>query len=166
MLLNNPPADYRYETLVSHFRELNIRLQEHRERSRPYIPRKLNPLPHVGPVYMRTTEREKKPPSPTRGRSPPEKPQPVGDPMDLSNQRRYNHPNYRKDNNQCFRCGSSTHYLRDCPEPDTRPTKFRHAALTYSPRRHSRQSSPRSLVPNRSDSRNSTRHQENGVSLS
>jgi hypothetical protein len=86
--------------------------------------------------------------------------------MDLSNQRRYNRPNYRRENNQCFRCGLSTHYLRDCPEPDTRPAKFRHAAITYSPRRPSRQTSSQSPTSSRPGSRNSWRGQENGASLS
>lgn len=166
MLLNNPPADYSYHTLVSHFRELDIRLQEYRERSRPYIPKRPNPMPRMAPVYTQITGRERKSPSPRRGRSPPKKTQPPGDPMDLSNQRRYNRPNYRRENNQCFRCGSSTHYLRDCPEPDTRPTKFRHAAIPQSPYRYSRYSSPRPPVSNRSDSRDSRKPQENGASLS
>jgi hypothetical protein len=39
MLLNNPPADYSYYTLVSHFRELDIRLQEYREGVDPISPR-------------------------------------------------------------------------------------------------------------------------------
>ncbi|KAG7002905.1 hypothetical protein FocnCong_v000908 [Fusarium oxysporum f. sp. conglutinans] len=175
MLLNNPPADYSYHTLVSHFRELDIRLQEYRERSRPYAPKRSNPTPHRGPTYIRPEEHERRAPSPRknqkshsprRGRSPPENRQPAGDPMDLSNQRRYNRPNYRRENNQCFRCGSSTHYLRNCPEPDTRPANFRHAAIPRSPRRYSRHSSPRPPISNRSESRDSRKHQENGVSLS
>uniref|UniRef100_A0A0D2YKU3 RNA-directed DNA polymerase n=1 Tax=Fusarium oxysporum (strain Fo5176) TaxID=660025 RepID=A0A0D2YKU3_FUSOF len=137
MLLNNPPADYSYNTLVSHFKELDIRLQEYREKSRPYIPKRSNPIPRVGPTRTRAERQERKSPSPRRGRSPPENPQLAGDPMDLSNQRRYIRPNYRRENNQCFRCGSSSHYLRDCPEPDTRPAKFRHAAIPQSPYRYS-----------------------------
>ncbi|KAF6520478.1 hypothetical protein HZS61_016895 [Fusarium oxysporum f. sp. conglutinans] len=166
MLLNNPPADYSYNTLVSHFKELDIRLQEYREKSRPYIPKRSNPIPRVGPTRTRAERQERKSPSPRSGRSPPENPQLAGDPMDLSNQRRYIRPNYRRENNQCFRCGSSSHYLRDCPEPDTRPAKFRHAAIPQSPYRYSRHSSPRSPASDRSDSRNSRRHQENGASLS
>ncbi|KAH7459503.1 hypothetical protein FOMA001_g20034 [Fusarium oxysporum f. sp. matthiolae] len=49
MLLNNPPADYSYNTLVSHFKELDIRLQEYREKSRPYIPKRSNPIPRLFP---------------------------------------------------------------------------------------------------------------------
>ncbi|KAH7478061.1 hypothetical protein FOMA001_g9035 [Fusarium oxysporum f. sp. matthiolae] len=80
MLLNNPPADYSYHTLVSHFRELDIRLQEYRERSRPYAPKRSNPTPHRGPTYIRPEEHERRAPSPRkepevplprRGRSPP-----------------------------------------------------------------------------------------------
>ncbi|KAJ0134012.1 Biofilm regulator 1 [Fusarium oxysporum f. sp. albedinis] len=166
MLLYNPPADYSYQTLVSHFRGLDIRLQEHRERTRPYISRKPTTTAYVRPTYIQTTRQERKSSSPRRGRSPPERAQPSGDPMDLSNQRRYQRPSYRRENNQCFRCGSSTHYIRDCPEPDTRPAKFRHAAITYSPRHPSRQESPKSPTSSRSDSRNSQIYQENGASLS
>jgi hypothetical protein len=167
MLLYNPPANYSYNTLVSHFREMDIRLQEHRERTRPRTFNKSNSTPRTTLVTVPLpTGSRKKSPSPRRGRSPPENRQHPGEPMDLSNQRRYNRPNTRRENNQCFRCGSNSHYLRDCPEPDTRPIKFRQAAITYSPPRNSRRPSPRSPVSNRSDSRNSLRYQENGVSLS
>jgi hypothetical protein len=166
MLLHNPPADYSYDTLVSHFQELDTRLREHRERTRPYTSKKQTATPYIRPARYQTTRQERKSPSPRRGRSPPERAQPSGDPMDLSNQRRYQRPSYRRENNQCFRCGSSTHYIRDCPEPDTRPAKFRHAAITYSPRHPSRQESPKSPTSSRSDSHNSQIYQENGASLS
>lgn len=79
--------------------------------------------------------------------------------MDLSNQRRP--PTLdRQSNNLCYRCGSNSHYIRDCPKPDTRRTQFRSAALdrrgspaTRSPTLSPRQSSP---SPDRT---------ENGVSL-
>ncbi|KAL9564025.1 hypothetical protein ACKAV7_011799 [Fusarium commune] len=164
MLLHNPPADYSYHTLISHFRGLDIRLQEHRERIRPYISRKPTTTAYVRPVQ--TTRQERKSPSPRRGRSPPERAQPSGDPMDLSNQRRYQRPSYRQENNQYFRYSSSTHYIRDCPKPDTRPAKFRHAAITYSLRHPSRQESPKSPISSRSNSHNSQIYQENGASLS
>ncbi|KAH7461732.1 hypothetical protein FOMA001_g18901 [Fusarium oxysporum f. sp. matthiolae] len=166
MLLNNPPADYSYNTLVSHFKELDIRLQEYREKSRPYIPKRSNPIPRVGPTRTRAERQERKSSRPVGVEAAPENPQLAGDPMDLSNQRRYIRPNYRRENNQCFRCGSSNHYLRDCPEPDTRPAKFRNAAIPQSPYRYSRRSSPKSPTSNRSDSCGSQRHQENGASLS
>ncbi|RKK06311.1 hypothetical protein BFJ65_g18835, partial [Fusarium oxysporum f. sp. cepae] len=167
MLLTNPPTDYNYHTLVTHFQNLDIRLQEHREGNRLRFPFK-KPAQGPGKVVtpLRQEARKIKSSSPRRGRSPPENRQPAGDPMDLSQQRRYNRPNYRRENNQCFRCGSSNHYLRDCPEPDTRPAKFRNAAIPQSPYRYSRHSSPKSPTSNRSDSCGSQRHQENGASLS
>ncbi|KAG7406774.1 hypothetical protein Forpe1208_v005316 [Fusarium oxysporum f. sp. rapae] len=167
MLLTNPPTDYNYHTLVTHFQNLDIRLQEHREGNRLRFPFK-KPAQGPGKVVtpLRQEARKIKSSSPRRGRSPPENRQPAGDPMDLSQQRRYNRPNYRRENNQCFRCGSSNHYLRDCPEPDTRPAKFRNAAIPQSPYRYSRRSSPKSPTSNRSDSCGSQRHQENGASLS
>ncbi|GKU11187.1 unnamed protein product, partial [Fusarium langsethiae] len=166
MLLYNPPADYRYKTLVSHFQELDTRLREHRERTRLHSFRRPTTTPSTRPTHPQTTRQERKSPSPHRGRSPPGDKQPAGDPMDLSNQRRYNRPNPRRENNQCFRCGSSTHYLRDCPEPDTRPARLRQAVLAYSPHRSSRRPSPPSSTSSRSSSRNSRKHPENGASLS
>ncbi|KAH7492803.1 hypothetical protein FOMA001_g2147 [Fusarium oxysporum f. sp. matthiolae] len=150
MLLTNPPTDYNYHTLVTHFQNLDIRLQEHREGNRLRFPFK-KPAQGPGKVVtpLRQEARKIKSSSPRRGRSPPENRQPAGDPMDLSQQRRYNRPNYRRENNQCFRCGSSNHYLRDCPEPDTRPAKFRNAAIPQSPYRYSRRSSPKSPTSNR-----------------
>ncbi|KEY74877.1 hypothetical protein S7711_09667 [Stachybotrys chartarum IBT 7711] len=121
MLLNNPPADYGYQTLVKHFQNLDIRLQEHHEGSRLRQHYGRNPFRPGKGIGSPLRERaNRKSPSPPRGRSPP-KDLPAGDPMDLSNQRRPRNPNYRRENNQCFRCGSSTHYIRGCPEPDTRP---------------------------------------------
>ncbi|KAG7003723.1 Transposon Tf2-9 polyprotein [Fusarium oxysporum f. sp. conglutinans] len=38
MLLTNPPTDYNYHTLVTHFQNLDIRLQEHREGNRLRFP--------------------------------------------------------------------------------------------------------------------------------
>jgi hypothetical protein len=43
-----------------------------------------------------------------------------GDPMDLSAQRTFQ-PNGRRERGECFRCGSKSHRVALCPEPDTRP---------------------------------------------
>ncbi|KFA54492.1 hypothetical protein S40293_09985 [Stachybotrys chartarum IBT 40293] len=129
MLLNNPPPDYGYQTLAKHFQNLDIRLQEHREGNRlrqHYSRNPLRPSRGTGSRVQEGTNR--KSPSPPRGHSPP-KDLPAGDPMDLSNQRRPRNPNYRRENNRCFRCGSSTHHIRSCPEPDIRPRQFRSAGI-------------------------------------
>nr|CEG03375.1 unnamed protein product [Fusarium acuminatum CS5907] len=160
MLVHNPPPSYEYHALATFLQELENRRRRFETNPQP-TPRRAN-----GPPKELYLENKKSSPPPRRGRSPPDNRPPAGDPMDLSNQRRYNRPNLRRENNQCFRCGSSTHYLRDCPEPDTRPANLRHAAITYSPRRPSRQTSPKSPTSSRSDSRESRRYQENGVSLS
>jgi len=41
------------------------------------------------------------------------------DPMDLSSQRAFT-PSGRKERGECFRCGSKSHRVAQCPEPDTR----------------------------------------------
>jgi hypothetical protein len=155
MLLHNPTPSREYHQFANHLQSLDNRYRQHQIQTRQ--PR---PAPKKESFPRRYS------PKPQRGRSPPTAPVPAGEPMDLGNQRRYNRPNRRRDNNQCFRCGSSNHYLRDCPEPDTRPTRLRQAALAYSPDCTSRRTSPRSPASSRSVSRNSRREQENGVSLS
>lgn len=155
MLLHNPTPSREYHQFANHLQTLDNRYRQHQIQTRQ--PRH---------THKKELPARRSSPRPQRGRSPPATPTPAGDPMDLSNQRRYNRPNLRRENNQCFRCGSSTHYLRDCPEPDTRPAKFRQATMAYSPHRISRQSSPRLTVFSRSNSRNSQRNQENGASLS
>jgi TolA-binding protein len=163
MLVHNPPPSYKYHDLAAFLQDLENRRRRFATELQP-APRRTNAPPKEYPLTPR-----KKSLSPRRGRSPPENRQPAEDPMDISNQRRYNRPNQRRENNQCFRCGSANHYLRDCPEPDTRPTRFRQAAFAYSPNRTSQPLSPHSPTSSRASSRRS-RHsrgrQENGVSLS
>ncbi|OBS16093.1 hypothetical protein FPOA_27763 [Fusarium poae] len=163
MLVHNPPPSYKYHDLAAFLQDLENRRRRFATELQP-APRRTNAPPKEYPLTPR-----KKSLSPRRGRSPPENRQPAEDPMDISNQRRYNRPNQRRENNQCFRCGSANHYLRDCPEPDTRPTRFRQAAFAYSPNRTSQPLSPHSPTSSRASSRRS-RHsrgrQENGIKLS
>jgi hypothetical protein len=117
MLLNNPAPDHSYDSLVAHYQSLDIRLREYRSYQNQTLP--AVPRSNLPPWPRRT--------SPPRGRSPPlprRAPPPAGDPMDLSNQRRPLGPN-RRENHLCYRCGSDTHYIRDCPEPDTRNMQAR-----------------------------------------
>jgi hypothetical protein len=158
MLLNNPPANYGYQTLVTHFQGLDIRLQEYRESSRLRQHYGRNPpRPGKGIGSQGQERANRKSPSPPRGRSPP-KDLPTGDPMDLSNQRRPRNPNRRKENHQCFRCGSPTHYLRNCPEPNTRPRQFRSAGIN--PVLDQSASPPRSCSCSRSRSRSQLHYPE------
>ncbi|KAG7418653.1 hypothetical protein Forpi1262_v016531 [Fusarium oxysporum f. sp. raphani] len=55
MLLTNPPTDYNYHTLVTHFQNLDIRLQEHREGNRLRFPFK---KPAQGPGKVVTPLRQ------------------------------------------------------------------------------------------------------------
>ena len=124
MCLHNPPLSRDYKSLVVHFQNLDTRYREHKD-----LIRSTDTWRKIQPV--RVTGRRKST-SPRRGRSPPtpRAPTPVGDPMDLNNQRRPFGPS-RKDNNLCFRCGSDNHFIRDCTKPDIRRTQLRSAAVQH-----------------------------------
>ena len=71
--------------------------------------------------------------------------QPAGDPMDLSTQR-YTRPS-DKEVGACYRCHQTSHRVRDCPYPDTRPLNIQNRDLIRRQRiqeiRVSRTPSPR-----------------------
>ena len=124
MLLNNEPASLEYHKYAEHLQRLENRLAFHRHQTAQRGPRP--GISHTQQPTRRTT-------SPPRGRSPPRAPALApanrGEPMDLSHQQRLDHTNSRKDNHECFRCGSQNHYVKDCKEPDNRPIKFRSGGL-------------------------------------
>lgn len=124
MLLHHDPPSREFNQYAAFLQGLENRLQQHDATYRP--PSWRNPNPNPRP------NRRAKTPSPHRGRSPPtpRAAAPAGDPMDLSNQRRSWGPN-RRENNLCFRCGSSSHFIRDCHKPDARKIQIRSA--TYDP---------------------------------
>lgn len=159
---HDPPTGASFNEYTSFLQGLENRIRKRYAGTQRYQDTRTGPAVSATPRFQ----------SPTRGRSPPNRgparrrspsPNPInshGDPMDLSNQRRRWGLN-RKDNNLCFRCGSGSHYVRDCPEPDTRGTQFRSAALDRrgSPANRSPMSSPRRSTP-------SPDRMKNGVSLS
>jgi hypothetical protein len=151
MLLHHDPPSRDYHQYAVFLQELENRLQrfDRTPATSEYQPRKdLSPRTPARPVF--------------RGRNPDPHPVPAGDPMDLSHQRRTS----RKEKNECYRCGSANHFVRDCPEPDTRrPAHLRTTApaggpLSRSPRRHSH-----SRYSSSPHSRRSTPGSLNGVSL-
>ncbi|KAH7489890.1 hypothetical protein FOMA001_g3330 [Fusarium oxysporum f. sp. matthiolae] len=75
MLLTNPPTDYNYHTLVTHFQNLDIRLQEHREGNRLRFPFK-KPAQGPGKVVtpLRQEARKIKSSSPGEAEAPREPP--------------------------------------------------------------------------------------------
>lgn len=75
------------------------------------------------------------------------------DAMDLGHQRRRpTSPSSRRDRGECFRCGSSSHLVRNCPLPDTRGVKILGSVQGRPTSPGSEGSSTRSPSPNRSRS--------------
>lgn len=152
MLLHSPAPSRDFRQYANHLQTLDNRYRQHQQQ-----------VHRSKPSSQLITQGRKKSPSPRRGRSQPRQSPPkldTGEPMDLSNQRRPLGPS-RRENNLCFRCGSSAHHIRECPKPDTRSTQIRAAAL-YRPSYSAAGSpspSPRRLTP-------SPDHTENGASLS
>lgn len=152
MLLHNPPPSRRFHQYANHLQTLDNRYRQHQQQIQRYR------------TPTRATYANDRRPSPRRGRSPPRqsplrRPAAVPDPMDLSNQRRFRGPN-RRENNLCYRCGSSNHLVRDCSRPDTRGTQFRSATVN-------RPDSPATTtsLPSSRRSTPSPAQMENGVSL-
>jgi hypothetical protein len=79
--------------------------------------------------------------------------------MDLGSlRRRPGQPTTRRDRGECFRCGSATHMVRDCPQPDTRHLRPMGVIRGRAISPDSTTTSRKSLSPTPSQS-------ENGVSL-
>lgn len=158
MLLFAPPPSDQYDELVAHFQELDTRHREHiLSKWGTRSPTALTTLPAATHAWKNRHM------SPARGRSPPKAPPApadTADHMDLSNQRRRLPGPNRKENQLCYRCGSDGHYVRDCPNPDTRNTQVRSAAVHDWNR-----PSTRSLVPSSRGSTPSSDHVGNGVGL-
>lgn len=138
MLLHSPAPTREFHQYANHLQTLDNRYRQHQQQ-----------ISRIRPADQTPAFQPKKSLSPQRGRSP----GPAmtrGDPMDLSNQRRAPGPN-RKASNLCYRCGSSDHFVRDCPQPDTRNLQSRSAALNRpnSPTSSShRSTSPLNLMGN------------------
>jgi hypothetical protein len=151
MLLHSPAPTRNFREYANHLQTLDNRFRQHQQQ----VNRGRAVPSSSGPKRMKT-------PSPTRGRSPTGPATAPGDPMDLSNQRQPRGPN-RKANHLCYRCGSDSHYVRDCPKPDTRNTQVRSAAL---PAPCSPTLTNLSPVPSSRRSSTPPTHSENGASLS
>ena len=116
LLVTSKPVVYDIHSLAIHLQDLDTRNRYlfgdsstivSRNTAAPRFTRSTPPPPSLNtsslnpvPSYLTTT------------------PKPMsGEPMDLSNHRRYTD----KEAGTCFRCHRAGHRVRDCPEPDTRP---------------------------------------------
>lgn len=140
-------------------RELRAMLLHHEPPSREYLPfaqflqnlenrRRLYETPTFPPPRSYPQSPREKPAPPQhhqqrKGEGYFDSPPPAADPMDLSTQKS-TRVNGRRERNECYRCGSATHLVRDCPQPDLRKTVRASAGLT------ARTNSPNSWNPHRS----------------
>lgn len=116
MLLHNPSPTREFRKFALHLQGLDNRYRQHQQqvsRTRNAAPTSsLSPKPTLGQPRTHATTAAQ---PPTRSGAP------VGEPMDLSSQRRGS----RRDRHECFRCGSTDHFVANCPHPDTRPASPR-----------------------------------------
>lgn len=132
MLLHSPAPSSEYHAYVSHLQTLDNRYRQHQthvNRSRPNTaPKNTGSAPVI------------KPPAPAASIHT------SGEPMDLSHQKMAT-TGGRRERNECFRCGSPDHRVRDCPHPDTRLTVQSHAGYVQT-----KGSSPSALSDHRQSS--------------
>ncbi len=129
MLLHQVPPSSDFATYTSFLQDLD-------NRQRRYNAQNLGRGSRTsGPPAIQSSARNQQ--TPTQGNPAPTKTvTPVQDPnaMDLSNLRR----NTRRDNGECYRCGSKDHLVARCPQPDTRQLRTAHLPRPASPARSSR----------------------------
>lgn len=145
MLMHNEPPSRKYHEFAAFLQDLENRRRHYetppvttptartyaaasKPPAQPPAPRPTNPL-----APARSTEETLRKASTT--------PQTGSDAMDLSLARRAQ-PTGRRERGECFRCGSTEHLVRDCPQPDTRPLRIRSMNRDLSPTRSSRSPSP------------------------
>lgn len=164
---HDPPPHASFNEYTSFLQGLENRMRQRHTWAPPY--KRAQPPPQEHRAIYRS-------PPPPRGRSPRKRSPLVdptaaapGEPMDLSHQRR---SSTRKENGECFRCGSRSHFIRDCPKPDNRPARIQNARYTTtSPRKTpSPPRTPRQSRSPRYDSYSSAlsgsrEFQENGARL-
>lgn len=129
LLHHEPPAGADYQKLGTFLQDLeNRRLQYERRLASntrstavpatytPATPKLATP---AAPATLAAPRPAPQPqaPAPAAATAPPRDP----DAMDLSATRR----STRRERGECYRCGSSSHMVRDCQLPDTRPARFR-----------------------------------------
>ena len=121
MLLHNPPPSQEFHSFSSHLHVLDNRYRRHQLQSL----RNRTSQPARNSNTSSATPPARSTPATAALTTRSDSPRPVSstpatyDPMDLSSQRTTT-GNGRKERGECFRCGSKTHLVSRCPEPDTR----------------------------------------------
>ena len=168
MLLHSPAPSNEYTTYVNHLQTLDNRYRQHQQQVNRV--RGTPPTKAHGYTVREPTSR------PSTPRSAPVPATVPADPMDLSSQRHFI-VGGRRERNECFRCGSPHHRVRDCPHPDNRPAmQARSSNLEYtvSPTRRRAPTPPRGrrttppgspATYRRASPRSSPDQSVNGVSL-
>ena len=138
MLLHNPPTSQEFHAFANHLHVLDNRYRRHQQQS---LRSRTTQSSRPANTTTTTTTTAALPARPvaavvsqsTRSDSP----RPVSsttvhyDPMDLSSQRT-TPASGRRERGECFRCGSKTHLVSRCPEPDTRPLLQARSSQLYS----------------------------------
>ncbi len=114
MLMHHEPPNRQYPEFANFLQDLENRRHYYENTPAP-VSKTYSAVPKTRPAPASPAVPAIATPTPTiaKQRDP--------DAMDLGNQRRRpTSPTTRRDRGECFRCGSSTHLVRDCPMPDTR----------------------------------------------
>lgn len=158
MLLHNPADSDEFRPYARHLQSLDNRFRQHQQQVSRHKPVS-TPAQTASKTYATAIK-----PAAASTQRPPAPPLPAGDPMDLSSQRR---SNGRKERRECYRCGSSDHFVAQCHLPDNRPPRvqgFRPSSpASRSPLRSPVHSTPRS--PTRGRSNSPAQSSINGASL-
>jgi hypothetical protein len=154
MLLHNPPPSQEFSAYASHLQKLDNRYRQHQQqvaRNRQALPARTPPVSYASAVKptssLDTRDGRTNSPRPAALNT-----APTYEPMDLSSQRTPM-PHGRRERGECFRCGSKSHRVAHCPEPDTRPFAPRRSPsppAAYQSLRMSSPQIPRPVSPPRS----------------
>lgn len=159
MLLHNPSPSRDFHKYAQHLQGLDNRYRQHQQQ----VSRNRNP-PTTQPATPKTVPSQPRTTTATTTYARPATPTSPGDPMDLSSQRRNGG---RRERRECYRCGSSSHFVANCPEPDQRQSKLHSFRPTSPPRSLSSRSPPRYVAPSPTRGRSTSPDQNslNGASL-
>jgi hypothetical protein len=123
MLLHHEPPSREYHQYAAFLQNLENRRQRFNQA-----------VPTPGRSYTAPAPSTNRPQTTSPPAKGPETRTGHGEPMDLSAQRGPRFvPGGRRERGECFRCGSQSHRVADCPHPDTRPRLQVRAARPGSP---------------------------------